>query len=207
MAENRTQFTFYDSFYRAVRRIKKASDRAMAYDAICAYALTGEEPDIDSMSDSVAIVFEMIKPNLDASRRKAESGKRGGARKQTASKQEANCKQEKEQEKEQDKEQDKDKEQMLSPKPPRHKYGKYANVLLSDEDLDKLKAEFPDWETRIDRLSEYIASKGAKYKDHLATIRSWARKDNEQTQRAVYQQPKSGGDRLLEMIRSGVLEE
>lgn len=203
MAENRTQFTFYDSFYRAVRRIKKASDRAMAYDAICAYALTGEEPDIDSMSDSVAIVFEMIKPNLDASRRKAESGKRGGARKQTASKQDANCKQEKEQEKEQDK----DKEQMLSPKPPRHKYGKYANVLLSDEDLDKLKAEFPDWETRIDRLSEYIASKGAKYKDHLATIRSWARKDNEQTQRAVYQQPKSGGDRLLEMIRSGVLEE
>lgn len=62
--------------------------------------------------------------------------------------------------------------------PVRHKYGAYNNVLLSDEDMSKLKAEFPlDWENRIERLSEYIASKGAKYKNHLATIRSWARKE------------------------------
>ena len=60
----------------------------------------------------------------------------------------------------------------------RHKYGAYNNVLLSDEDMDKLKDEFPtDYEARIERLSEYIASKGVKYKNHLATIRSWARKE------------------------------
>ena len=60
----------------------------------------------------------------------------------------------------------------------RHKYGQYQNVLLSDEDMEKLQKEFPrDWEQRIERLSEYIASKGAKYKNHLATIRSWAKKD------------------------------
>ena len=91
--EKRSQFTFYDSFYRAVLRIRKAADRAMAYDAICAYALTGELPDMDKLPDSVAIAFEMIKPNLDASRRKAESGKRGGESKQTGSKDEANGKQ------------------------------------------------------------------------------------------------------------------
>lgn len=63
-------------------------------------------------------------------------------------------------------------------KPTRHKYGYYQNVLLSDEDMEKLKNEFPhDWEQRIERLSEYIASKGAKYKNHLATIRAWARKE------------------------------
>lgn len=63
-------------------------------------------------------------------------------------------------------------------KPTRHKYGFYKNVLLSDEDIEKLKTEFPhDWEQRIERLSEYIASKGAKYKNHLATIRAWARKE------------------------------
>ena len=28
-------------------------------------------------------------------------------------------------------------------------------------------------------MSSYIASKGAKYKNHLATIRNWARKDNQ----------------------------
>lgn len=59
----------------------------------------------------------------------------------------------------------------------RHKYGEYKNVLLSDEDLSKLKAEFPDWEARIERLSSYIASTGKKYKSHLATIRNWARND------------------------------
>ena len=66
-------------------------------------------------------------------------------------------------------------------KPTRHKYGEYKNVLLSDEDMEKLKSEFPkDWENRIERLSEYIASKGTKYKNHLAVIRSWARKDKKQ---------------------------
>ena len=63
--------------------------------------------------------------------------------------------------------------------PTRHKYGQYDNVLLSDEEMDKLKAEFPDWEERIERLSEYIASTGKTYKSHLATIRAWARKDAE----------------------------
>lgn len=64
--------------------------------------------------------------------------------------------------------------------PPAQKYGEYQNVLLSDDDLEKLKAEFPsDWEARINRLSEYIASTGKKYKNHLATIRAWARKDAE----------------------------
>lgn len=62
-------------------------------------------------------------------------------------------------------------------KPVRHKYGEYKNVLLSDEDLDKLKTEFPDWEARIERLSSYIAQSGKSYKNHLATIRNWARKD------------------------------
>jgi hypothetical protein len=62
-------------------------------------------------------------------------------------------------------------------KPVRHKYGLYKNVLLSDADLEKLKAEFVDWEQRIERLSEYMASKGKSYKNHLATIRAWSRRD------------------------------
>ena len=62
----------------------------------------------------------------------------------------------------------------------RHKYGEYKNVLLSDEDMQKLKKEFPiDYEERIERLSSYIASTGKVYKNHLATIRNWARKDKE----------------------------
>lgn len=60
----------------------------------------------------------------------------------------------------------------------RHKYGTYKNVLLSDEDMDKLKAEFPnDYEERIERVSEYCAQTGKTYKNYLATIRAWSRKE------------------------------
>lgn len=57
-------------------------------------------------------------------------------------------------------------------------YGCYGNVKLTDTDLSKLKAEFPaDWQERIDRLSTYMDSSGKSYKNHLATIRKWARED------------------------------
>ncbi len=73
---------------------------------------------------------------------------------------------------------DKDKKKSISKKPIRHKYGEYQNVLLSDDDLNKLQAEFPaDWGSRIERLSSYMASSGKSYKNHLATIRNWARRD------------------------------
>lgn len=60
----------------------------------------------------------------------------------------------------------------------RKKYGEYENVLLSDTEFEKLKKEFPnDYQERIERLSEYIASTGKKYKNFLATIRVWSRRD------------------------------
>ena len=63
-------------------------------------------------------------------------------------------------------------------KPIRHKYGEYKNVLLSDDQMEKLKTEFPnDYQERIERLSEYCESAGKTYKNYLATIRSWARKE------------------------------
>lgn len=80
---------------------------------------------------------------------------------------------------------DKSREDIVEAQPPkkapRHKYGFYEMVLLTDEDYEKLKEEFPhDYSERIARLDEYIASTGKKYKNHLATIRAWARKDKPQ---------------------------
>lgn len=71
----REQFTFYASFAKAIQRIRKAADRAAAYDAIVNYALHETEPDFDKIPDSVCIVFDLIRPNLDTSRRKAQGGK------------------------------------------------------------------------------------------------------------------------------------
>ena len=66
-------------------------------------------------------------------------------------------------------------------KPVKHQYGTYNNVLLSDVELQKLQAEFPtDWQERIDNVSGYCRSHGKAYKDYLATIRNWARRDARQ---------------------------
>lgn len=57
-------------------------------------------------------------------------------------------------------------------------YGKSANVYLSDEEHEELMTEFPDdLEERIERLSEYIAENGSKYKNHADVIRRWAKSD------------------------------
>ena len=86
-----------------------------------------------------------------------------------------------------------------SEKPVKHKYGEYKNVLLSDAELEKLKSEFFDWNERIERLSSYVASTGKSYKSHYATIRNWARKDqngrngaNGQDTRDTSQTPRIG---------------
>lgn len=66
-------------------------------------------------------------------------------------------------------------------KPVKHQYGTYNNVLLSDVELQKLQSEFPtDWQERIDNVSGYCRSHGKAYKDYLATIRNWARRDARQ---------------------------
>lgn len=87
-----------------------------------------------------------------------------------------------EEEEEEEKEKEKKKDKY---KPSRHRYGEYKNVLLTDTDMEKLKAEFPDdWEKRIERLSAYMASTGKSYKNHLATIRNWARMQKERDEKS-----------------------
>ena len=88
----------------------------------------------------------------------------------------------------------------------RHKFGQYQNVLLSDDELEKLKTEFSnDWQERIERVSEYCASKGATYKNYLATIRNWAKRDiknKDQPARQPYRKNDVAGgyQRLMEIL-------
>lgn len=83
----------------------------------------------------------------------------------------------------------------------RHKYGQYSNVLLSDEEMEKLINEFPnDYSDRIERLSEYMASTGKSYKSHLATIRNWAKRDMETAKKTS-----DGWDYINSVARGGAL--
>ena len=61
----------------------------------------------------------------------------------------------------------------------KHAHGFFTNVLLTDDELQKLAEEIPNYEEYIEKLSQYIESKGKKYKSHYATILMWHRKDRE----------------------------
>lgn len=54
----------------------------------------------------------------------------------------------------------------------KHKHGEFNNVLLSDEEYDKLLA-MENGERAIEYLSEYIKRKGYKAKSHYLAIRNW----------------------------------
>lgn len=77
----------YESIYKSLQRIRNKRDRADAYDAICAYALYNQEPNLETASDAVAIAFELIRPVLDSARKKSESGKQGGSKQKAKGKQ------------------------------------------------------------------------------------------------------------------------
>jgi len=57
-------------------------------------------------------------------------------------------------------------------------FGEFKNVKLTDDEYLKLQKMFPkDYAKRIQSLDDYIQSHGKKYKDFVATLRNWARKE------------------------------
>lgn len=65
--------------------------------------------------------------------------------------------------------------QKAAAKPPEKKpYGEMHNVMLTDEELEKLRHDYPaHFAEYIQRLSLHIDAKGARYKSHYAVIRKW----------------------------------
>lgn len=74
------------------------------------------------------------------------------------------------------------------------RYGNFQNVIMADWELSELKSKFPyDWENRIERLSAYMESTGKKYRNHYATICSWAVNDQKNMQHKNYDIPGGKG--------------
>ena len=109
----RTQFTFYVSFHEALSRIRKKADRCDAYEAICAYALYGEEPDAEKLSDAAAIAFSLIRPTLDSAAKKAKGGMASSAGKKDPRKTRAGSGKDPGKEKEKEKEGENEKEEEI----------------------------------------------------------------------------------------------
>ena len=62
--------------------------------------------------------------------------------------------------------------------PSRTPYGIFHNVLLTEDELNRLKSRYPyDYEAKIERLSRYLKSTGKRYSNHYATLLSWLEED------------------------------
>jgi len=59
----------------------------------------------------------------------------------------------------------------------KNKYGEFQNVLLTDEEYEKIKDKLDI----VEELSGYIASTGKRYSSHYATILNWARRKTTQS--------------------------
>jgi len=85
--KNRDSFLIYRSFIEAGAEIKSKNDRLLFYEAIFNYALENIQPNLKGPAKGL---FMLVKPQLDANRKKFENGNKS---KQNEGKLEANDKQ------------------------------------------------------------------------------------------------------------------
>ncbi len=79
------------------------------------------------------------------------------------------------------------KKETASPTPtPR---GEMNNVIMTEEEYERLKTRYSDADTLIDKLSLYLASTGKSYSSHYATLVRW-----EEDERAKEPPPKIDND-------------
>ena len=177
MAEPRNQFTFYRSYFDAIQELNKKDQSAIIL-AVCAYAIYEIEP--QGLSPTASTAFKLIRPTLDAGRKKAQSGKQGGSKTKANGKQTTR---EKEVEKEIEVEvEGSSLEEMVADRKLKLFHGELGQgvVYLSEEQirdlLDKLDLELFDY--YVDKLASFIIKTGAKVNGHYKTILKWWRQDS-----------------------------
>ncbi len=76
-----------------------------------------------------------------------------------------------------------------APKKQKHKHGEYQNVLLTDEELEKLKTDYGEEKTEqaIQYLSEAKEMKGYTYKSDYLAMKKWVFKALEEKSKPKYQ--------------------
>jgi hypothetical protein len=198
MGVARKQFTFYKSYYDAISELPK-KDQAALILAVCAYALYETYP--KGLSVAASTAFKLIKPTLDAGRKKAENGSmKGKANESKAeaneSKTEAKSKQgkngsEKEREKEVEIENELELEVDVEGNPLAGGCDGYHDLEIiggtlgkgvvklspaqSDSLLDKLGLDM--YNHYVARLADYIIKNGVVVHNHYETILKWWKQD------------------------------
>ena len=62
-----------------------------------------------------------------------------------------------------------------------HYYGRFKNVLLSDDEITELEQLYPQtYKAKIERLSSYLKTSNKEYHSHFAKLLEWLDEDREQ---------------------------
>ena len=172
----RLQFTFYRSYYDAIKVLPKKEQTAVLL-ALCAYALDKEEPNLTGTSGAI---FTLIRPTLDSGWKKAIGGTRGTPQKDNEKIEERYGKdtaKEKEGEKEKEKEKEIENE-CYTPKPPS------GAKRFSPPSFDDVKSYCQERKNGVDPQAfvDWYTSNGWKVgknpmKDWKAAVRTWERKE------------------------------
>ena len=180
----RDSFIFYKSFYDSIKELDP-QDQVQIYNAIFEYQFNCKEVELKGVCKSI---FTLIIPQLEANNKRYENGKKGG-RPKTKTKPNNNLTETKTKPNVNDNDNVNvnDNENVYvndiittptATKTTKHKYGTHNNVLLTDEEHQKLKERFPnDYHEKIDMLSEGLALKGYKYKSHYLAVIKWAKNE------------------------------
>lgn len=171
----RDQFTFYRSYYEALKHLPKR-DQTSVLMAVIGYALDETEP---SLSGVPLSVFTLIRPTLDSGRNKARNRvkKSESNGEQTGNKNGTNDKQmRKEGEREEEIERENDSYPPISPLRGSKKF--------VPPSVDEVRAYCLERKNRVDPVAfvDFYASKGwvigkSPMKDWRAAVRTWERKD------------------------------
>lgn len=86
MTKTRDSFIFYRSFFNAAKHLKN-DEKAALFDAICEFALDNKR---ENLSGVCAGMFELIKPQLEANRKRFENGCKGKRKSKTEAKRKQN---------------------------------------------------------------------------------------------------------------------
>ena len=180
-------FIIHNSFYGPIKTLND-EQLGRLFRAIFEYEING----IDKVDSDIMMAFLFFKNQLDIDhgkyvemcRKRAENGSKGGLAKAKASKS-SNCLQ-KEQKlaKVADNDNDNDNEYennvidksitIKNKNIKKKKYGKYGNVLLSDEEVSKITTE-EDGDKIIEFFSEMKEMKGYTYKNDYLAINRWGK--------------------------------
>jgi hypothetical protein len=169
---------FYKSFYECLKEFPNEL-QVEVYKAIFEKYFYDNEIELTGQAKGI---FSLIKPNIDSANKRyfanLENGKKGGRPK---SKQKPNDNPNETQLKPNnnlndnvnDNDNDNDNVKVNDNEKVKHKYGEYKHVLLTDNELEKLKRDYSNYLDLIKYLDEYIEMKGYKAKNHYLAIKKW----------------------------------